>query len=264
MTIIILPGNAAYNELNAQPMVAHRNLLAEGTITDALLPAAAPRADAVTQDTSEFWAPTGADTLRCTLAGSQTASICFIDAHTLGSQGRTLTLERFTGVWATITTYAPANDDPFMIVFPDESRTGFGIGVSGACQIGVAWIGPRLVIPGGVVPGYVPFWAAKRIEKFPAVTRRGHFRGQRIERAGASLTAQFMPVPHSFALNDMAAFRQHYNEGNAFVWAPAPSVFTEDVAYCWADQDRTLSHSIQAGGLLTDLSIAMEAYAGRP
>lgn len=261
--ITILPGNAAYDELNAQPMVAYRNLLAEGTITDALLPAAAPRADAVTQDTSEYWAPTAAATLRSTLGASATAGVCFIAGHTLGTNGRTLTVERFNGTWQTITTFSPTSDEPFAIIFPDESRTGFGIGVNGACQIAVAWIGPRLVIPGGVVPDYVPIWAAKRIEKFPGETRRGHFRGQRIERAGASLSAQFMPVTHSFALTSMADFRDHYNEGNAFIWASAPSVFPRDLAYCWADQDRTLGLSIRAGGGLVNLSMQMEAFVVR-
>lgn len=261
--ITILPGTPAYDEQNAQPMVAFRNLLAEGTITDALLPSGAPRADAVTQDTSEFWEPTGASTLRCTLAGAETASVAFFAAHTMGSQGRTLTLERFTGAWATITTYAPPDDQPFAIVFPDESRTGFGFGVSGACRVGIAWIGPRLIIPGGVTPSYTPIWAAARISKFPGVTRRGHYRGQRIERAGASLSANFMPLTHDFALNSMADFRQHFNEGNAFVWASAPSVFPKDVAYCWGDQETTLNHSIRAGGELTEFSMQMEAYVER-
>jgi hypothetical protein len=48
---------------------------------------------------------------------------------------------------------APANDDPFAIVFPEQSATGWGIVLHAAvAQIGVAWIGPRLVIPGGVTP----------------------------------------------------------------------------------------------------------------
>lgn len=261
--ITIVAGDAAYNELNAQPMVSFRNLLAEGSITDALLPSGAPRQDAVTQDTSEYWAPTATATLRSTLGSSAPASVCFIGAHTMGSEGRTLTVERFNGSWGTITTYAPTDDRPFAIIFPEESRTGFGIGVNGACQIGVAWIGPRLVIPGGVVPDYVPVWAAERFEKFPGVTRRGHFRGQRIERAGASLSAQFMPITHTFALSDMADFRDHFNQGNAFVWASAPSVFPRDVAYCWADQDKTLSMSIRAAGHLVNLSMQMEAYVER-
>jgi hypothetical protein len=262
--ITILAGSAAYAELNAQPMVSFRNLLAEGTIADALLPSTAPRADAVTQDTSEFWGPTGAATLRCTLSSAQTASVCFIDGHTLGSNSRTLTLERFDGTWQTITTFAPTDDAPFAIVFPDESRTGYGIGVDGACQIAVAWVGPRLVIPGGVVPDYTPIWAAERVEKFPGVTRRGNYRGQRVQRSGASLSAQFMPVTHSFALNDMAGFRKHYNEGDAFVWASAPAVFPRDLAYCWADQDATIGMSIRAGGGLVNLSMQMQAFVGRP
>lgn len=264
MTITILSGNAAYNELNAQPMVSFRNLLTEGTIASATLPTGAPRANAVTQDTSEFWAPTTTDTLRCTLGSAQTAAICFIAAHTLGSLGRTLTVERFNGtVWQTIGTVAPANNRPFALIFPDESNTGYGIGVNGACQIGIAWIGPRLVIPGGVVPEYTPVWAAEKFEKSPAITRRGHFRGQRYERAGASLSAQLMPIPHSFALTDMEGFRNRFNLGDSFVWASAPSVFPRDIAYCWADQDKTLAMSIRAAGQLVNLSMQMEAYVER-
>jgi hypothetical protein len=128
----------------------------------------------------------------------------------------------------------------------------------------VAWIGPRLVIPGGVVPDYTPVWAAHRVEKYPGVTRRGHFRGQRIERTGASLAAQFMPLEHDFALISMADFRRHYNEGRAFIWASAPRLFQEDVAYCWAPEDATFAPAIRAGGDLVNLSLTMEAYVYAP
>lgn len=260
--ITILSGDAAYNELNAQPMVSYRNLLAEGTITDALLPSGAPRADAVTQDTSEYWGPTGSASFIVTLAAPEAADCAFFAAHTLS--GLTVSIQYNAGAgFVVIANVVPTSNDPFMVVFPQTTAGTWAFTVSAACQVGVAWIGPRLVIPGGVVPDYVPVWAAERLEKFPGVTRRGHFRGQRIERAGASLSAQFMPVTHSFALNDMAAFRDHFNEGNAFVWASAPSVFPRDVAYCWADQDKTLAMSIRAAGTLVNLSMQMEAYVER-
>jgi len=260
--IVIVPGTPAYDELNAQPMVSYRNLLAEGTITDALLPSGAPRADAVTQDTSEYWAPTGSDTFIVTMAAPEAADCAFFAAHTLS--GVLVSIQYNAGAgFVEITNYTPTSNDPFMIVFPETTAGTWAFTVSAACQVGVAWIGPRLVIPGGVVPDYVPVWAAERLEKFPAVTRRGHFRGQRIERAGASLSAQFMPITHTFALSDMADFRDHFNEGNAFVWASAPGVFTSDVAYCWADQDKTLSMAIRAGGNLVNLSMQMEAYVER-
>lgn len=264
--IYIVPGSDAYDELNAQPMVAFRNLLAEGTVTDALLPSGAPRADAVTEDTSEYWQPASApETLRSTLAGAETADVCFIAAHTLGTAGASLAVQYFDGaIWQTITTVTPTDNQPFLVVFPSQSASAFGISLTGAvAQVGVAWIGPRLVIPGGVSPDYTPVWAAHRVEKFPAETRRGHFRGQRIERSGASLSAQFMPVSHEFALDDMRDFRAHFNDGNAFVWAPAPGVFAEDAAYCWADSGQILSQSIMAGGHNVSLSLAMEAYVER-
>jgi hypothetical protein len=264
MTIVIVPGNAAYDELNSQPMVAFRNLLTEGTIASGTLPTGGPRANAVTQDTSEFWDQPTVGQLRCTLGAATTASICFIGAHNLGTAGVTLSVERFNGSWNTITSYAPTNNNPFMIVFPDESQTGFGVAVSGACQIGVAWVGPRLIIPGGVTPDYTPIWAASRVDKFPAITRRGHFRGQRIERSGASLSAQFMPMTHTFARDTMATFRQRFNEGDAFIWAAAPRVFSTDVAYCWADEGSTIDYTIRAGGDLVNMAMQMEAYVERP
>ncbi|MCU0732554.1 MAG: hypothetical protein MUE84_13345, partial [Hyphomonas sp.] len=141
ITIIpTLTGFSRYEAANSQPMVAYRNLLArnllaEGTITNALLPSGAPRADAVTEDTTEYWAPTGADTLRATITGA--ADICFIAAHTLGSAGRSLSVQYYDGaVWQTIATVAPTDNSPFMVVFPNRTATQWGISVTGACQIG--------------------------------------------------------------------------------------------------------------------------------
>lgn len=253
----------AYIEANAQPMVMYRNLLAEGTITDATLPTTAPRANAVTESTFDYWQPaTVPETLRATLGASTPADGAFFAAHTLGSAGATLTVQYFDGsIWQTQATYAPPDDKPFGFIWPSRSATGWGIQISGfVAQVGVAWIGPRLVIPGGVLPDYVPIWASRRIIKYPGVSRRGQFFGQRIERAGARLTPGFMDVPYSFALTDLADFRDHYNEGKAFVWASAPSVFPEDAAYVWASDDEVLRSPIRAGGDWCGLSMDIEAY----
>lgn len=262
MLTITASTDPAYNANNAQPMVMYRNLLAEGTVASSTLPTSAPRANAYSGSTFDYWQPASApDTLRATFGAAQAADGAFFAAHTLGSDGATLTVQYYDGAtWQTQATISPTNNDPFGFIWPSRSATGWGIQISGAvAQIGVAWIGPRLVIPGGVKPDYVPVWAAKRISKTDGVSRRGHFFAQAIERQGAELAPEFMDVPMSFALTDMADFRQHYSEGNPFVWASAPSIFPADAAYVWSDAEM-MAMPIRAGGEWVGLSMQMQAF----
>lgn len=264
MTINITANTSpAYIEANAQPMVMFRNLLAEGTMTNPTLPTTAPRANAVTGSTFDFWQPTAVpDTLRVTLGAATAADGAYIAAHTLGTAGATLTVQYFDGTtWQTQATFAPTNNKPFGFIWPSRSATGWGIQISGAvAQIGVAFIGPRLVIPGGVLPDYVPIWAATEVQRQAGISRRGQFFRQRIESRSARLQPSFMDVPHSFALTDLATFRDHYNDGKPFVWASAPSVFPQDNAYVWASDNASLRSPIRAGGIWCGLSMDLEAY----
>ena len=70
----------------------------------------------------------------------------------------------------------------------------------------------------------------------------------------------FMDVPYSFALNDLADFRDHYNDGKPFVWASAPGLFPEDAAYVWAAEDAVLRSPIRSGGDWCGLSMDLEAF----
>lgn len=256
---IIADASPTYAENNAQPMVAWDNLLARGTITNGTLPAGAPRLDAVDENTADYWQPTGADTLRATMGGSEAADCAFFAAHTLA--GLTVKVQYHNGsTWVDLATVVPATNEPFLIVFPTTSATQWGVSVSGACIIGVAWIGPRVVIPGGVVPGYTPVWAAREVKKWGGGTRRGHWLGQRVDMVTAHLTPQFMQVPYDFAATTLKAFRARYNEGRAFVFACAPSIFPDDCAYVWAEEGESLPAPISAGAVYTDLSFNVTAY----
>lgn len=263
MLYITTSTDPTYNANNAQPMVMHRNLLAEGTLASSTLPTTAPRANAVNESTFDYWQPTAApDTLRVTYGSAQAADGAFFVNHTLGTAGATLTVQYYDGAaWQTQATLSPTSNDPFGFIWPSRSATGWGIQISGAvAQVGVAWIGPRVVIPGGVVPGYSPIWASREITKYSGVSRRGQWFGQRIERAGAKLSASFMPLDYSFALTTLSTFRTRYNNGNAFIWASAPSMFPEDVGYCWAPDGAVFRPTVLAGGSLVNLSLDFEAY----
>lgn len=251
----------AYSEANSQPMVSYRNLLTVGTIASGTLPTVNPRNNAATEDTASFWGPTGASTLTVTLGAAEPADLCMIAAHDLFTQGESLTLEYYNGAaWVELAEITPTSNHPFMILFPRVSAAQWRVSVSGACSIGVVWIGPRMIIPGGIVPGYAEVWASRSITKLGGGSRRGHWLGQRVESVTAELSAEFMPVPYGFALNDLAVFREHYNEGRAFVWASAPDVFRQDCAYAWAVDGAVFQPVALAGGELCNLSMSMVAY----
>ena len=263
MTISISPATpaeaAAYAELNAQPMVAWDNLLARGTLENATLPTGTPRLNAVSENTVDFWQQATGANLRATFAGAEAADVAFVAAHDLA--GKTFTVQAFNGsTWINVASYVVPDNNPFMVVFPRQSRTGWGIATSAASIIGVAWIGPRVIIPGGVTPGYAPIWASRQVNKWGGGTRRGHWLGQRVDSVTAQLSATFMPIPYSVADVTLRSFGERYNEGRAFVWASAPGIFNRDVAYCWAEDGAVFNPTIMAGGDLCELSLDMTAY----
>lgn len=264
MIYILADNTPSYKEANAQPTVIYRNLMAEGTITNSTLPTTAPRANAVSEGTFDYWLPASVpDTLQCTFGGAQTADGCLIAGHTLGSAGATVNVQYYNGSsWVTLVSATPTDNDPILLLWPARSATGWGIQITTAvAQISALMIGPRLGIPGGIVPGYTPQWASRVITKYPGVSRRGQYFGQRVERAGLSMSASFMPIEYSYALTTMAGFRKHYDDGKAFAWASAPSVFGEDCAYVWAPEGAVIRMPVLAGGQLVNLSIDMEGYA---
>lgn len=262
MITIVPDVSRDYSEMNAQPMVLYRNLLLEGTLTNTGLPATNPRDNALTESTTDFWGVDATpDVLHVTLTGAESADCAFFAAHSIGSSGGSVTIQYHDGsTWVDLVTVTPADDQPFMILWPAISAARWGFSVTGLPNVGVAMIGPRLVIPGGVVPDYSPIWASKQVVKYPGGTMSGHWQGQRIERAGAQLLATFMPIDYDFVLEDMEEFRDHFNLGKGFVWASCPSMFVTDVAYCWASDSTMFQSTIQAGGTEMTLSLQMEAF----
>lgn len=259
MTIYIKPDSSpAYAEANTQPMVGWRNVLREGTLQSAGGTGNA-RENALDENTVDYWQASAGNVLRSIYDSTVTADFALIAAHTLA--GSPISVQSYNGTaWSTVVTATPATNDPFLIIFPSASALGWGLKTDNAGILGVAWIGPRIVIPGGVTPGYAPVWASRMVSKWGGGTRRGHWMGQRVDAVTARIAPNFMPIPHDFALNDMRDFRERYNDGRAFVWAAAPSVFPEDVAYCWAEDGEIFQPVPLAGGDLCTLSLAMTAY----
>jgi len=125
--------------------------------------------------------------------------------------------------------------------------------------IGVAMAGARFNFPAGVRPPYTPVWLSQTYELLTATTIGGQFLGNRVLRQGGKTTINLVAVERSFGESTILPFREHYNSGNAFVFAAGPSIFSKDVGYVWRTENSVLAPTYDESGVF--MSVGMEVYA---
>jgi hypothetical protein len=126
-------------------------------------------------------------------------------------------------------------------------------------NIGIAMAGARLSFPAGVKPPYTPLWMAQTYQLLTSTTVGGQFLGNRVIRQGGSTQINLVAVSRSFGETTLTGFRTHYNLGKAFVFAAGPSVFTNDVGYCWRKENSLLAPTFDNNGIW--MSVGMDVYA---
>jgi hypothetical protein len=247
--------------------VAYRNVLADGTLAWSSETADGFAANALGPQTYDFWAPAAMPaTLSVTLADAIRCDCAAIVAHTLGSSGATAYVEarNGSGSWVTLASITPTdNSDVILLFYAAIEYDQWRIRLTGstAPAVGIAWIGPRLIVPGGTKAGYVPLHQALDIDLMPNISRGGQFIGSRIQKVGASTSAGLAPQERWWVEGDGADFIAHYNEGKPFLWMSCPELFPKDGHYCWRSGN-TLRPSFGQGALFADMTLEVQAYVG--
>lgn len=247
-----------------EAMVLYRNVLAEGALSASSQTADGFAANALGPQTYDFWKPAAAPAwLRGVLAAPVECDSAAIIAHTLGSAGATVGVEYWDGgAWHVAISVSPDDDRDLLLLFSAAEAQEWRIVVNGAVtSIGVAMIGPRLLIPWGVVPDYTPINLALSIDLAPNITRGGQFLGNRIQRVGAGTSIQLAPQERDWIEGAARPFIAHYNAGKPFVWASCPEVLPDDMAYCWRSGG-VLSAAYGPGAVYGSMSMEVAAYVG--
>lgn len=262
MTIII-ESSASGDPDNSQPTVLFDSVLTRGTLVASTEATDGAGSNATNGKTNDFWTPTALPaTLETTLSAAEECDCAAIVGHTLGTDGATLEVDYHDGAtWQTLSTTSPTTDETIFIIFGAQTRTRWRIRITGSTipSIAVALIGKRLSLPGGVTLSYTPIYKAKDVELLSGVSRKGHFIGNRVQRRGASTTISLAPIDRSWIESNLDPFNNYFDDGGAFVFASAPSVFTKDAAYCWRGNS-TLRPSHSVSGDLEDISMQVNAY----
>ena len=244
--------------------VMHRNVLAEGALSASSAAADGAAANALGPQTYDFWTPTAVPaTLAVTLASAVECDCAAIIAHNLGSKGATVEVQRHNGsTWISVQSVTPEDDSDIFMLFEGVEASQWRIRVTGAvASIGVAMIGPRLLIPKGALPDYVPIYRALNVELMTSVTLGGQYVGSRRRRTSAGASIQLYQQELDWVEVEFDPFIEHFNAGLPFVWASCPDDLPRDAAYCWR-AGPTIQPSLSFGARFVAISMEVSAYVG--
>ena len=261
MTVLIqLPHND-----NNSPMVLYQNILEDGVLTASSETVDGVKESAIDGLTSDYWTPSALPaSLEVDLGVGTTCDCAFIEAHTLGTVGATINVEKWNGAtWVQILSHTPTDDQAILFIFAPGTADQWRFTLTGTTppSIGVAMIGKRLVFPQGILAGYKPIYNAREIDVLSGNSIGGHFMPTRIVRKGASGSVNFAPFDRLYVEGDFEEFNRHYDDVKPFVFASGPATFTKDVTFCRrAPNASTISPSHPNTGDLMNVTLNVEAY----
>lgn len=246
------------------PTILYANGLASGTLAASGSTAGTYPENILGPQTYDGWkADALPATLTATFGTTQQFDACAIAAHTLGTSGATLYVERWTGsAWATVASVSPTDDSPVLLIWPAATATQWRLRITGTTVpfIGLAMMGQRLLFPAQVRTSYVPLNAAKRLEILGARSISGQFLGSRILRKGLEASVGLSPLAASWAETNLPAFMAHYDSGLPFFWASSPARYASDVGLVWRNGGE-LRPAYTAGGLYVEIAMELAGHA---
>lgn len=248
----------------SKALIAHSgNWLSGGTVsasgTDADYFEAAP-ANSLTY---EKWKP---DALSATWEydhGSAAAcDYCAIAAHTMGTNGNSLSVQYHNGsTWADIVSAtAITSDAPVLVVFGGETRQRWRIQISGgtAPEIGVVRFGAALEMPHPMYGDHSPLHMARQTKMRSNTSTTGEFLGKSKIRTKLSAPFKWNYLEADWVRANWRPF-QIAMEEEAFFVAWRPDKFAE-VAYCQTDTPAIPSNMGVLDFMQVELKVSAYAY----
>jgi hypothetical protein len=250
------------------PTVLYDSLLARSVLSGPV-GAGMAYANILGPQTYDYWGP-GAATgiLTATLGAAETCNAIGVAAHNLGTTGAVVTFQSSPDLvsgFTNIRTVTAADDDPFLVLFPDRLGQRWRINItasaSGLPVIGIAMFGQKLALPGAVQPPYVPLNKAARIDLMNNVSLGGHYLGAAAYRGARQSDVEVAPLPRLFVDGAFTPFARHFDKGGTFFFAGAPAYMPDDVGYCWrADGASEARPAYVPGGNYAQLKLGMAGY----
>lgn len=267
MTVVISP--SLVENGGATPLtharIGWQNLIRDGGVTQTGGEVEGFPADAVLRATTwERWKPASLPATLTIDAGSAVSgSYLGIAAHTLGSNGCTVTYEYSNdgSEWIQIEAFEPANDRAIMVLFTEIQAQYWRLTIDGttAPTVGVVYIGDVLVMQRRIYGGHSPIDLSRTTEIRPNRSEKGQWLGRSIIRQGRATSFSWEHLTPAWYRDNFDPFVASAREYPFFIsWYP--DKYPEAVAYCWTNRDIQPSNMGTGKGLM-EVSMQVEGFA---
>jgi hypothetical protein len=266
--MIVLQDNFIGTEWPLQyPRVGWRRVA--GTVAASTSADGFAAANAATARTDSFWRPTAlpAD-WTLTFGAASVVSYVGIAAHTIGTSGATVRLQRWTGsAYVDIpgTSHTPTDDSPILWLLTAAEQTRMRVAITGttAPLVGVIYIGavtewPRLA----TYSPSVSFERAVNTSFDLNVTDGGSWAGRSITRKRTSPQMQVDHLPEEWINTEFAEFAAA-SLSQPFFIADRPGRYPRSVAYAWTDGDLIPERTAAKSSIANSVTLSLQGYRAR-
>lgn len=203
---------------------------------------------------------TGAQTITLSLSGAQAVDYIGLARHNFGTAGITYTLQHSNssgGPWTNIVNASPTDDRPILHQFTETTDQFFRLSLSGGSavpELAVWFIGQILVVERRIYVGHSPVTLSPQRRVSTGRSENGQFLG-RIRRATTYRSRiSLQNLDADWYRNNLDPFVQIV-DNQAFFWAWRPDSFSDEVAYCWADEEPQPANQRSNGMMQWDLAV---------
>lgn len=188
---------------------------------------------------------------------------CGIAAHSMGTNGNTVTVQYHDGsTWQDIDDAMPGDDNPMMFLFEAVTAQRWRISITGgsAPYVGVVYFGAALAMQRAIYGGHSPGALSRKTALLPNRSEGGEWVGRSVIRRGVSATFDWKNLTASWYRENFDPFVAAAIERPFFI-AWRPETFPAEVMYASADSD--ISPSNQGQRDLMSVSFQATGYVER-
>jgi hypothetical protein len=213
--------------------------------------------------TYEKWKPTAlAATWEYNFGGSETFDCCAIGAHTLGTNGNSLQVQKYAaGAWTDVLTATAISDDsPIMVLLPSTTDSRARIRISGgtAPEVGVIKFGTVLEMPRPLYGGHVPLDLGRVTQMRSNTSVTGEFLGRTKQRVMQQASVQWQHITAAWMRTNWPGLQRGVEEEPFFIATRPSDTDFGAVGLCYV-QDMPVPQTMGIRDLM-EVSMSLTGY----